>query len=98
MTEAEWLAATNPMPMLAFLEGKASDRKLRLFACACVRRVWEFLDDEISTTVVEVAERYADGRATLSALKDVYNTGRLLIDNWDLNQPGFGDWYPFIAA
>jgi hypothetical protein len=26
MTEAEWLACTDPTPMLEFLEGRASDR------------------------------------------------------------------------
>jgi hypothetical protein len=30
MTEAEWLACTDPKGMLAFLDGRASDRKLRL--------------------------------------------------------------------
>ncbi len=30
MTEAEWFVATDPTPMLEFLERKASDRKLRL--------------------------------------------------------------------
>ena len=41
MTEAEWLACTDPHKMLEFLRGKASDRKLRLFACASIRACYE---------------------------------------------------------
>ncbi len=68
MTEAEWLARTNPDPMLQFLHGRACKRKLRLFACACVRRVWRHLTDERSRAAVETAEQYADGLATAKQL------------------------------
>src|ERR1700760_1786645 len=62
MTRAEWLACTEPERMLAFLRGKASDRKLRLFACACCRRIWHLLPDEPTRAVVEAVERYADNQ------------------------------------
>src|SRR5690348_14679032 len=68
MTEAEWLACTDPWPMLDVFGGRSRDRKLRLFACACVRRVWHFLDDPRSRMAVEVAERFADGGATWAEL------------------------------
>jgi hypothetical protein len=35
MTEAEWLACTNPQQMLTVLRGKVTDRKWGLFGCAC---------------------------------------------------------------
>jgi hypothetical protein len=63
VTEAEWLAATDPGAMLAFAADRANDRKLRLFACACVRRFWGVLTDPRGRVAVEVAERFADGLA-----------------------------------
>jgi hypothetical protein len=60
MTEAEWLDCNVPWPLLEFVQGKASDRKLRLFGVACCRRVWPLLEDDRSRRVVEVAEALAD--------------------------------------
>jgi hypothetical protein len=64
MTEAEWLACEDPRPLLTFLNGRWGARKARLFGAANVRRAWYLLIDERSRRAVEVAERYADGRAT----------------------------------
>jgi hypothetical protein len=64
MTEQEWLQCTDPQKMLAFLPGKASDRQLRLFACACCRQIWHLLADERMRQAAEMGERYADGNAS----------------------------------
>jgi len=71
--ESEWLACTDPTPMLEFLRGKASDRKVRLFrcasdrkvrlfGCATVRRAWHAIPETGSFRhLVELGELYADG-------------------------------------
>jgi hypothetical protein len=67
MTESQWRTTTDVPAMLAHLldSKRASPRKLRLFACACVRReVSYLLCEEPSRAVVEVAERFADGEAS----------------------------------
>src|SRR5438067_611909 len=70
MTDAEWLACEDPEALLVFLcEPGASDRKARLFGCACVRRVWGDLADLRLQRAAEVAERFADGLATARQLR-----------------------------
>src|SRR5437879_3901889 len=50
MTETQWLEGTDPVPMLEFVRGRASERKLRLFAAALCGGVG-------------LAERHADSEA-----------------------------------
>ena len=68
MTEAEWVACTDPTPMLGFLWGNASDRKLRLSAAACSRRGWGRISAP-GRAAVEVAEAFADGLAGPAELR-----------------------------
>jgi hypothetical protein len=72
MTEQEWLAAEDPAPMFGYLRNadKLNERRCRLFACACVRRVWHLLSDDRSRRAVEVAEDYADGLASDAELAE----------------------------
>lgn len=52
MTESEWLASEDPVAMLVYYQSRfivpntEMGRKLRLFACACVRQVWHLLTDD----------------------------------------------------
>jgi hypothetical protein len=69
MTESEWLACTDPEPMLAALRasGMASSRKLWLLWAVTRRRVDRSggeKDAEENEQVVDLFERYADGRVT----------------------------------
>jgi hypothetical protein len=61
-TEEEWQTCPDPWLMLEILGDRVSERKLRLFAMACYRRVWHLLQDESEAIIRRAAgllERYA---------------------------------------
>ena len=72
MTEDQWNTCAEPTDMLDFL--RRSDRRLRLFACAAVRRTYHVLDER-SLKAVEDAERFADGLASEAELRTAREAG-----------------------
>jgi hypothetical protein len=69
MTEEEWLAASDPTPMLEFLRENASERKLRLSDCACGWHLEPWFPAPNVRKAIERAERYADGKLAKSTLR-----------------------------
>jgi hypothetical protein len=70
MTESEWLACTDPQPMLALVHGK---RKLRLFAVGCCRRLLPVFSALQMDEVVEAAEGFTDGCIGRRRLRAIWN-------------------------
>src|SRR5262245_61253267 len=72
--------------MLEFLleTDRASERKQRLFAVACCRRVWHLPAHEDTRRAVDAAERYADGEAARGELDRA-------CDRVDVTCPNGGD-------
>ena len=88
MTDQEWLVCADPDKMLQFLRGKASDRKLRLFACACCRLVWQKLSLEEQGIVAEVEHCAHDN----SALEGVRRRLRVQFPNTLFEEGDISDW------
>lgn len=70
MTEQEWLTCTNPAILELCLSktGRLSNRKSRLFGCACVREVWTDLPNDTLRDATITCEKFADGDATTDEL------------------------------
>src|SRR4051812_21695434 len=69
MSEHDWVTSDSPEMMLAMAAGALSERKGRLFACACGRSHWpRFARCDEMCEGIEVAERHADGLASSEEL------------------------------
>jgi hypothetical protein len=63
MTREQWFKSVAIFDMLEF--SKISERKSRLFACSCVRRLWHLLSDD-QKQAIEFAELVADGKKNIN--------------------------------
>jgi hypothetical protein len=79
VAEEQWLKSTDSDPMLKHLGPNADHRLYRLFACACVRRIWHLLEDRRSKKAVEVAEEFAEGRVSNEQLRKAAEKGWLTL-------------------
>jgi hypothetical protein len=93
-----WLICQDPESMLSFLRdrGLISDRKLKLFAVACCRRVWHLMRDERSRGGVEMLEQIADGRGSRQGLREVVDAASEA-DQWQEGEPE-ATWAAATAA
>lgn len=88
MTEETWLLGNDPQVMLRGPEEWTilSERKCRLFAVACCRRISHLLTDERIRTCLDIAERFADGRSTVEDLNDAVEGLDEIVAEQDMEQ------------
>ncbi|MGH7174582.1 MAG: hypothetical protein ACRELG_30310 [Gemmataceae bacterium] len=89
--EREWLSSGEPEKMLPFLQGKASKRKIALFRCAGIRRLWPLIAPKDRQALAD-SEQEAE---TLTGLADRWDLWLPLIPiiggRLDLDRPYNGE-------
>jgi hypothetical protein len=90
MTDEEltWLTCEEVPPLLAASEETISARKLRLFGCACCRRIWHLLHHGQYREAVLAAERFAEGLVSIAecesagdAAAQIADTSKVFVDS-----------------
>lgn len=76
MTEGEWLACADPWHFVSTARSPDAARKLRLFMVAWCRHNWDRITLPIVKEAVELAERFAEGKASKKQLEGLFEEGR----------------------
>jgi hypothetical protein len=63
---------------------RVSRRQERLFAVACAKQIWDAFTDERWRKAIEVAESFAEERATKTELEEAHRTVDTLAKEWEL--------------
>src|SRR4051812_43287526 len=79
MTEEEWEFWHEPSGMTGI--GNVSERKRRLFAVACCRRIPDIDADPAQRGSIEAVEQFAEGRLTREEAVEVLQS--LNLTRWD---------------
>jgi hypothetical protein len=99
MTEVEWLACEDPRTLFQFLRNAVSDRKCRLFAHACCKRIAHRFIDPSQHLAVHVVERLADGSALVEEIETAASAvKRFDAAYFDANRPRDEVGYPAAAV
>jgi hypothetical protein len=93
MSESEWRRSNDVEAMLAGLPPGVTVRKLRLFATACCRQVWDLLTDPRSRQAVEAAEAHAEGSLTAAELEAACEAADAVVNEWTRERD-----YPWAIA
>jgi hypothetical protein len=95
MTEEDWIRGLFVEPMLDWLPETLLSRKLQLFAVACCRAHWDVFPAEPCRQTVNVAERFADGTASLDELTTAITACERHVSEVDYSAPA---WAAHAAA
>jgi hypothetical protein len=92
MTEAEWLEGTEYQAILDYAYEVASERHLRLFACAVCRLIPGYMESEEDRKGLELTELDVDGLAPEGGLDDLGD------EDWDIRWYRREGWDASIRA
>jgi len=94
------LGYPNPYAMLEFVCERITDRQSRLFACACCRQIWKFLDEEWMREAVVTMELFADGKVSEDVFEETATQAltktRQFSDATERYYPGYGNAFSSV--